>query len=145
MLNREILPYLKLAHGFYNTLLMFLLTYQGWLGFRIRKKRKAGERQDFKTIRRHRRGGPIFVILGCAGFFAGMTVIFLDRGRILVYPPHFINGSLIALLLVSTYLISKKIRAAELPWRIRHFILGIVILFLYLIQVSLGLDILLSG
>ena len=143
MINRELIPYLKLAHGAYNTLVMSLLIYQGWLGLRIRKKRKAGERQDFEIIKRHRRNGPIFAIMGCVGFLAGITIIYFDKGRIFLYPLHFINGSLIALLLISTYLISKKIRANESPWRTRHFILGIVILCLYLIQVYLGLGILL--
>lgn len=143
MVNVEIIPYLKLTHGLYNTIVLSLLIYQGWLGLRIRKKRKAGEHQDFDIIKRHRRNGPIFAIMGCVGFLAGITLIYFDRKRIFLYPLHFINGSLIALFLISTYLISKKIRANESPWRTLHLILGIVILFLYLIQVYLGLGILL--
>ncbi len=143
MIYRQIVPFLKLVHGSFNFLVMFLLIYQGSLGLRIRKKRRAGEQPNVKFIKRHRRNGPIFALLGCTGYFAGISIVYLDKGKIFNYPLHFITGLFIALSLVTTYLISKKIRVTESPWRTSHFMLGIVILCLYLIQVFLGLNILL--
>ena len=143
MIRNQIIPYLKLAHGSYNILVMFLFIYQWSLGLRIKKKRIAGEQPGAKLIRKHRRNGPIFVILGCFGYLAGISIVYLDKGKIIQYPLHFIIGSLIAISLLSTYLISKKIRATKSPWRTSHFMLGILIICLYLIQMFLGLNILL--
>ena len=51
-------------------------------------------------------------------------------------------GLIITFSLITTYLISKRISGAESPLRTPHFILGIGILVLYLVQVFLGLGIL---
>jgi len=143
MIIHQIIPYLKLTHGSFNLLMMFLFIYQWSLGLRIRKKRNAGEQPDAKLIRKHRRNGPIFVALGCLGYLAGLSIVYLDKGKIIQFPLHFVTGSLIASSLVSTYLISKKIRVTKSPWRTSHFILGTLIVSLYLVQVSLGLNMLL--
>ncbi len=145
MLNKyhQFIPYLKLAHASFNILVMCLFIYQLSLGLRIRGKRSAGEQPDAKLIKKHRRNGPIFVILGCAGYLGGISILYIDKGKLIQYPLHFITGSLIAISLISTYLISKKIRVTKSLWRTSHFILGIIIVCLYLIQVFLGLNILL--
>ena len=142
MIRNQIIPYLKLIHGSFNLLMMFLFIYQWSLGLSIRKKRKAGEQPDAKVIRKHRRNGPIFFILGCLGYLAGISIVYIDKGKIIQYPLHLIAGSLIAISLVSTYLISKKIRVTKSPYRTSHFMLSILIVSLYLIQVFLGLSIL---
>jgi len=139
---RQIIPYLKLAHGFFNLLMMFLIIYQWSIGLRMRKKRNAGEQPDAKLIRKHRRNGPIFVILGCLGYIAGVSIAYLDKGEVIQFPLHFITGSLIASSLVSTYFISKKIRVTKSRWRTSHFMLGTLIVSLYFVQVFLGLNIL---
>jgi hypothetical protein len=51
-------------------------------------------------------------------------------------------GSVITFSLITTYLISKRISGVESRLRTPHFILGIGILVLYLVQVFLGLGIL---
>ncbi len=138
-MSKEIIEYLKLFHGAYNTIVMLLIVYQGILGLRIRK---AGNK-PVHTIRRHRKIGPVAAVLGISGFIAGMTVIFLDSGRIVKYPLHFITGLLIASLLVTTYLISKKIKGPDKYWRNRHYAVGVLIIFLYFVQTFLGLGVLL--
>lgn len=143
MIKSQIIPYLKLTHGSFNLLMMFLFIYQWSLGLRIRKKRNAGEQPDAKLIKKHRRNGPIFVILGCLGYMAGVSIVYLDKGKLIQFPLHFITGSLIASCLVSTYFVSKKIRATESLWRTSHFMLGTFIVSLYLFQVFLGLNMLL--
>jgi len=85
----------------------------------------------------------MFVILGCAGYLAGISIVYLDKGKMVQYPSHFIIGSLIALSLISTFLVSKKIRVTKSGWRALHFVLGILIVCIYLVQVFLGLNILL--
>jgi hypothetical protein len=142
MIDKQIIAYLKLIHGAFNTLVMLLLIYQGWFGLRIRNMRRAGRPPDFRMIKRHRKNGPFFTILGCLGFIAGIIIVYLDEGSIFEYPLHFIVGLVITFSLITTYLISKRISGAESPLRTPHFILGIGTLVLYLVQVFLGLGIL---
>jgi hypothetical protein len=142
MIDKQIIAYLKLIHGAFNTLVLLLLISQGWDGLKIRNIRRAGNPPDFKTIKRHRKNGPLFTILGCLGFIAGAIIVYLDEGEIFEYPIHFITGSVITFLLITTYLISKRISGAESRLRTPHFILGIGVLGIYLFQIFLGLEIL---
>jgi len=135
-MNKEFINYLKLFHGTYNTTIMLLIMYQGMLGLKIRKS----ETPPIQIIKRHRKIGPIAVVLGSAGFFAGMFIIYLDVGHIFKYPLHFINGLLLVSALTTTYLISKKIIGPEKLWRNRHFALGILIMVLYIVQVIMGIS-----
>ena len=133
-MSKEIIEYMKLFHGTYNMTIMLLIMYQGILGLKIRKS----ESPPVQIIKRHRKIGPFAVVLGSAGFFAGLFIIYLDVGHIFKYPLHFINGLLLVSALTTTYLISKKIKGSEKLWRNRHFILGILIMVLYVVQVLLG-------
>jgi hypothetical protein len=142
MIDKQIIAYLKLIHGAFNTLVLLLLISQGWDGLKIRNIRRAGNPPDFKTIKRHRKNGPLFTILGCLGFIAGAIIVYLDEGEIFEYPIHFITGSVITFLLITTYLISKRISGAESRLRTPHFILGIGVLGIYIFQIFLGLGIL---
>ncbi len=127
---------MKLFHGTYNMTIMVLIMYQGMLGLKIRKS----EAPPVQIIKRHRKIGPVAVVLGSAGFFAGLFITFLDVGHIIKYPLHFINGLLLVSALTTTYFISKKIKGPDKLWRNRHFILGIMIMVLYVIQVLLGVS-----
>jgi hypothetical protein len=138
-MSRELILYLKLLHAGFNSLVIMLFVYQGILGLRIRRS----EKKTIHIIRKHRKTGPVIAVLGALGFIAGITVIFLDTGRILKYPPHFLLGLIIVSLIMSTYLISKKIKGPEPYWRNRHFALGILIICLYFVQAFLGLGVLL--
>jgi hypothetical protein len=143
-MDKQLIPYLKLVHGSFNTLVMLLFLYQGRLGLRIRGQRKRSNGPAvFIVIRKHRRFGPILVFLGFIGFLAGLTLVIFDQGRVFEYPLHLITGSLIVLLLITTFFISKKIRASDSPWRTPHFIVGVFIISFYIIQLFLGLGILL--
>lgn len=133
---------LKYVHGSYNTFVILLFLFQGWLGLMIRKDRKAGRPLKAKTIRRHRNNGPLVAFMGILGFCAGVTTVLLEYGHLWLYPLHFIIGSLIALLIVTTFLISKKIKGCESLWRTPHFIIGVSIICLYFSQAFLGLYIL---
>ena len=135
-MNRESIEYLKLIHGTFNITVLLLFCYQGMLGWRIREGKTA-------YIKRHRRIGPVTALLGVSGFFAGMTVVYLDAGHIFKYPLHFITGLIIASLIITTYLISKKIKDPDKYWRNRHYAVGISILLMYFVQAFLGLGVLL--
>jgi cytochrome bd-type quinol oxidase subunit 2 len=138
-MSKELIEYLKLFHGAFNTAVLLLVVYQGALGLRIR----TSSGLPLNTIRRHRKTGPVAVVLGTAGFIAGMTIAFLDNGRIFKYPLHFVCGLLIVTLLTTTYFISKKIKGPDKYWRNRHYAIGVLIVLLYSIQFVLGLGILL--
>ena len=141
MPDKELIANLRLVHGSYNAIMMFLFIYQGWLGLRIRRGRKAGNPQ-FAAIKRHRKSGPVFAIMGVAGFFAGAILIYLDYGRLLKYPPHFITGLAVVFSITTAFLISRKIKGTDSAWRTPHFRRGLLVLCLYLIQVFLGIGIL---
>ena len=135
-MSKEIIEYMKLFHGTYNMTMMLLIMYQGMLGLKIRKS----ETPPFHIIKRHRKIGPVAVVLGSTGFFAGLVITFLDVGHIFKYPLHFINGLMLISALTTTYLISNKIKGPDKLWRNRHFNLGILIIVLYIVQVLLGIS-----
>ncbi len=143
VIDRQYINYLKLLHGSYNTVVALLFMYQGSLGWRIRTERKAGGRRDAAIIRRHRRGGPIFAVLGIGGYFAGAVLVYLDKGHLYEYPLHLMTGTCIALAITTTYLVSRMISMPESRWRTPHFLIGLFIVLLYLIQITIGLNILL--
>ena len=125
------------------SLVTILFLYQGWLGWQIRRRRKGNKAPQATFIRRHRKFGPILVLVGLVGFSSGLVLIYLDFGRIAKFPLHLATGSVIGLLLVTTFAISKKIRFSQPDWRLAHFLLGLSILCLYLVQLFLGLNVLL--
>lgn len=142
ILSEETIEYLRLFHGSYNFTIFLLFVYQATLGWKIRRARRAGSPMPVETVKRHRKQGPVIAALGVAGYLVGLTVIYLDEGRIFKYPLHFANGSLIASLIITTYLVSLRIKAGE-ALRTPHFFIGVGILCLYVIQALLGLGILL--
>ncbi|OGW32762.1 MAG: hypothetical protein A2X59_02065 [Nitrospirae bacterium GWC2_42_7] len=142
MIEKQTIEYLRLIHGAFNFIVMLLFVYQASLGLRIRSNRKKRTITP-EVIKRHRRFGPILAVLGITGFFAGISIIYLDYGHILKYPLHFIVGSLIAFSIITTYFISRKIKGAESSYRNSHFIIGLLIISLYLVQIFIGLGILL--
>jgi hypothetical protein len=139
MLDKALISDLKLVHGSYNSVMMLLFLYQGSLGLKIRRERKAGNKPPFNTIKRHRHIGPLLAPLGVLGFFAGVALALLDYGDLLKNTLHFIVGLLLACSITTTYVVSKQIRGPESPARNLHFRLGLFILCLYPIQVFLGL------
>jgi hypothetical protein len=142
MIDKPTFAILRLVHGSFNMMVVLGFLYQGFLGLRIRKKRTA-ETPDPKRIRRHRKMGPYLVVLGVMGFLAGKTLVYLEHKHFLEYPLHYTVGAIIAILLIITLIISKKIRGSASGWRTLHFSIVMVIIALYLIQVILGLGILL--
>lgn len=143
LIDRQLLSNLRLVHAAFNAIVMFLFFYQARLGFAIRRARRANTPLPFPAIKRHRTRGPVLAVLGGLGFCAGLTLVLLDTGNVLEYPPHLFTGLTIVLLLITTYLISRKIKAQDSPFRTPHFILGIALLCLYLVEVFLGIGVLL--
>jgi hypothetical protein len=131
----------KLFHGSFNTLLALTLMYQGWMGLTVRRGRKKRQPR-VEVVKRHRRLGPILVVLGALGFCAGLTLVIIDKGTILQYPLHLAVGSVIVLFLLGQYAVSKKIKGPESPWRTPHLAVGAGIVLLYLFQILVGLSVL---
>ncbi len=142
LINRQLISSLRLVHGSYNTIVVLLFFYHGWLGISIRRARKSKAPLPFAAIKRHRKTGPVLVIMGVLGFLIGFTLTLLDSGNVLQFPPHFLVGCTIVLCLFSTFIVSREIKGLDSPYRTPHFVLGITILCLYLIQVFLGIGVL---
>lgn len=132
----------ELIHGSFNTLVVLAFLYQAWMGLKIRRGRKRGELQ-FTAMKRHRRLGPILVVLGIFGFCAGLLLVLIDKGRIFEYPPHLAVGSLIVLFLLGQYVVSRKIKGPESPWRTPHLAVGVGLICLYVVQIVVGVGVLL--
>lgn len=143
-LDRETISYLRILHGIYNSTVMLMFFYQGYLGLKMRRNRERGEILPPEIVKRHRRLGPVLALLGISGFFAGLTIAYLGSGKILKYPLHLFTGMTIASLIIATYLVSRKIISLDSPWRTPHFRIGIIILILYCVQIVLGLGIFFS-
>jgi len=136
------LKYLIIGHGLFNVFVAVLFFYQGWLGLTIRRARRSQASIPIGAVRRHRKTGPGLASLGVLGFLVGLILAIIDTGRILFYPLHLFIGLTIVILLIGTFLISRRIKRPVSPYRTPHFILGICILLLYIIQSFLGLGIL---
>jgi hypothetical protein len=132
----------KVAHGSFNALLALVFLYQAWMGLSIRRGRKRGEPQ-LKATKRHRRLGPILVCLGLLGYCLGLILVYIDKGRLLAYPPHLAVGSLIVLFLLGQYAVSRKIKGPESSWRTPHLAIGVGIVCLYVLQIVIGISVLL--
>jgi len=136
------MDYLRILHGSYNFIIALTFIYQGWLGIKIRNERKAAGSRDLHVIRRHRNLGPVLVLLCSLGYFGGAVLVYIDKGRIFEFPLHNMTGAGIIILVIISFLTSRRIKGLDSKWRTPHFVLGIGILCVYLVQVFLGLDVL---
>jgi len=141
MVSDSVVSTLQLTHVFFNGALFFALAYQGRLGWRIRRRRVAGVLQDFSAVKRHRTLGPILAALLPFGYLAGLITAYLHKGIWVRYPGHLAVGTVLLVVVCSTYLVSKRIRGAQSPWRTPHFALGVLALCAFLVQIYLGLNI----
>lgn len=135
--------YLSLFHGGFNLSVFILFVAQGWLGLRIRRARLKQAPPPIPSIRRHRKNGPLFVVLGFIGFLVGLGLVLTStKGRLILFPRHFYVGLTIVILLAATYVMTRKIKRPDSPVRTPHFLVGILFLALYIIQAYLGLNLL---
>lgn len=138
LIDRQLLSHLRLVHASFNTSAALLFFYHARMGLAIRRARKAKAPLPFPLIKRHRTMGPVLALMGILGYCIGFTLVLLDTGNVLEYPPHFIVGSLIVILLVVTFIISRMIKGQKSPLRTSHLYIGITILCLYVVEVFLG-------
>lgn len=143
LISRELLAYSRIGHGLFNFSVLLLFLYTARYGLLIRKARKNGAPLPVAAMRRHRYLGPRLAVLGGLGFGAGLTLVLVDTGNILKYPAHLLTGVVIVALLLTTFLVSRKIKGPNSPYRNTHFQLGLAILTLYVLEVVLGLGVLL--
>ena len=141
MVSDSVVSALQLAHVFFNATLFFALAYQGRLGWRIRRRRVAGVLQDFSVVKRHRALGPVLATLLPIGYLAGLITVYLHKGLWVRFPGHLAVGTALLLLVCSIFLVSRRIRGAQSPWRTPHFTLGVLLLCTFLVQIYLGLNI----
>lgn len=141
LLSKETIALLRYVHGGFNLLLALSVWIMLGLGLGIRRRRASG-RPTLRLSSTHRGVGPVLAVLGPMGFLAGATLIVLDKGRVLEYPPHFVLGLIIALALPGMFLLSRYLLKGSSSARTAHRRLGITLAFLYLLQVLLGIGIL---
>jgi len=132
----------RVAHGAFNILLALAFAYQAWIGLAIRRGRKSGRPRP-TAVKRHRKLGPLLVIMSAVGYCFGLVLVGLDKGHVLEYPLHFTVGSLIVLAVLAQFAISKKIKGRALSIRTLHLFIGISIICLYALQIAIGMGILL--
>jgi len=141
MVSDRVVSTLQLVHVFFNSTLFFALVYQGRLGWRIRRRRVAGVLQDFSVVKRHRTLGPILATLLPMGYLAGLITVYLHKGLWVRFPGHLAGGTVLLVVVFSIFMVSKRIRGAQSPWRTPHFALGLLLLCTFLVQIYLGLNI----
>lgn len=142
LVDKDMLPWLRLIHGVFNFTMAALFFYTATLGLKIRRTGKSKGEKPVAAIRRHRRIGPMLAFFGVLGFGSGIFLIMIDKGDVLKYPGHLLVGAAIATLIVMTFLVSRKIVGPATFFRNVHFFLGVTILTLYVLEVFLGLGVL---
>jgi hypothetical protein len=128
------------VHGLFNALVGVLLFYQGWLGLKIRRARRTGGAFPVAAVKRHRKNGPGLPYLAAFGFAAGLVLIMLDHRRLLAFPAHFFLGLSIVVLLLLMRRLGARIKGPLSPIRTPHFVLGLGLLVIYVVQAMLGLS-----
>lgn len=141
--DKVTIAYFRYAHGFFNLLIMIMFFLQASIGLRIRRARKKENSLPTRTIKVHRVLGPLLTLSGMTGFLAGLSLVYIDHGTLWKYPLHLIFGLAITVALISTFTVSKRIKASEPHWRDIHLRIGIAILNLYVLQSVIGISILL--
>jgi hypothetical protein len=141
VVDKQLIALLKIIHGAFNSTLLFLFLYQGWMGLKMRRGRKASA-PALGMMRRHRKFGPFFALVGLGGYGFGLTLVYLDKGHVFEYPLHSALGALITLSLIGAFAVSRKIKGYDSPWRTPHFALGLIVIGLFVIQVLVGLSVL---
>ncbi len=142
-IDKQLIAYLRYVHGSYNLVIMLMFFVQGFWGMKIRKARTANLGPPLKIIKRHRMTGPIIFILGVGGFFAGLTLVYIDQGNILEFPIHLLFGVVLSVFLANLFIVSRMIKGVDTHWRDLHYKLGVGVLCIYLVQSLLGIGILL--
>lgn len=143
LIDKEIISYLQLAHGAWNLVVMLLFWQQAWLGLKIRKARRVpGGALPFPVIRRHRKSGPVFAGMALFGYLFGIVIVVLHEGHLFKHPAHFLTGTALMAIIISSIMFSRKIQGQQSPYRTAHFVAGIFLLVLYPVQILLGLGVL---
>lgn len=144
MISKEVVVYLKVMHGSFNSLMFILFCYQGWLGLKIRIARVEDRYPITSVIKRHRKAGPFLVVLGLLGYVAGLIVgaVSEDHAHTFTFSPHLVLGSVLVVTILAVLLISRRIKGIDPFWRTIHYCFGICLLCLYVIQIIFGLNVL---
>lgn len=140
-MDRDVIALLRYAHGAYNLIVFILVLLMLWAGLGIRKARLSGVRKP-NLQRFHRRLGPYAVVLGLAGFLAGIMLVLLDTGELFKYPPHLGCGALIVIGLIIQWRLSRLITASDDANRARHRRVGLTLATIYTLQVLIGFGVL---
>jgi hypothetical protein len=137
--SKLVISYLQIVHGTFNSLIFLAFVYQGWMGWNIRRRRLSGAAPEARFNRRHRRFGPVLALLAAGGYCAGLSVALLNDGTLLKWPLHLAGGTAIVALVATAFLVSRRIRGPQSPYRTWHLLAGLGIIGLYIGQILTGL------
>jgi uncharacterized membrane protein len=143
----NIKPYLNFIHPPLMWILLATCLYALYLGFKIRETRSAtGEEKkkliQGKYINRHYQIGSIILAVMVLGSIGGMTVTYINNGKLFI-GPHLIAGlGMTALIAISASL--SPYMQKGLDWaRYSHIGINLVIVGLFGWQAFSGVEILL--
>lgn len=138
----QLLKVMLLGHALFNSAIFIVFVYQAYLGLSMRRSKLAGQ-IDFVKKRRHRRNGPIAATLAIFGFVFGLIIVTIDHGNPFTFPVHLFLGSTLIVLIVATYVISRKM-IGDPGLRDVHRRIGIVIITTFVLQIFVGIGMLTS-
>jgi hypothetical protein len=148
-MNLEIPDQIKTWSQFGHPLLMWILlglsVYALYSGFQWRRTRKADKETKKELIKknfntRHFQAGSILLALMVLGTIGGMTVTYINNGKLFV-SPHLIVGLIMTgMIAVTTSLVPLMQKGNEFA-RYTHITLNIVLLGLFGWQAVSGMDI----
>ncbi|OGW38804.1 MAG: hypothetical protein A2010_01715 [Nitrospirae bacterium GWD2_57_9] len=142
LIDRQLLSDLRLVHGVLGFVVFLLFLFQARLGLQIRKARKAHQPLPFPIIKRHRKAGPILLVLVVITYFFGVVLVLLDTGDLFEHPFHLLAGSLVVAAGITALILSRKIKGQDSVYRVPHYTTGLALLGLFLVQVFLGIGVL---
>jgi hypothetical protein len=142
----DIKPYLNFIHPPLMWILLATTLYAAYLGFQIRKTRSATGDEKKELIKgkfaiRHHQIGSIVLAVMVLGSIGGMTVTYINNGKLFV-GPHLLAGlGMTGLIAVSASLSPYMQKGAD--WaRYSHITINLVLVGLFGWQALSGVEIL---
>jgi hypothetical protein len=142
----DIKPYLNFIHPALMWILLATTIYAGYLGFQIRKTRSATGEEKKELIKgkfaiRHHQIASIVLAVMVLGSIGGMTVTYINNGKLFV-GPHLLAGlGMTGLIAVSASLSPFMQKGAD--WaRYSHITINLVLVGLFGWQALSGVEIL---
>ena len=137
-------PYISFFHPFTMWILLMIALYALYLGVQVRRTRLADANLKQTLVKgrfavRHHQIGSILLALMTMGAIGGITVTYLNNGKIMVNPHLFAGLSMVGLISISAALVPLM---QKQDWiRSIHVSLNVILLGLFGWQAVTGVQI----